>query len=99
MCVCVSIHMCVCVLSFLCHFAVEQKLAQLCKSTTLYFSFFFLRLHPWHIEVSRLGVESEIQLSAITTAIATRDPTASTPQLMATLTERGLGLNPYPHGY
>ena len=35
----------------------------------------FLRPHPRHIELPRLGVEWELQLSAYTTATATRDPT------------------------
>ena len=30
--------------------------------------FVFLGLHPWHIEVPRLGVSSELQLPAYTTA-------------------------------
>ena len=34
---------------------------------------FFLSLHPWHMEVPRLGVESEPQLPAYTTATATQD--------------------------
>ena len=39
------------------------------------FSFFFLLgLHPRHMEVLRLGVESELQLPAYTTATATQDP-------------------------
>ena len=38
-----------------------------------YFIFVFLRPHLWHMEVPRLGVESEPQLSAYTTAMATRD--------------------------
>jgi len=29
---------------------------------------------PWHMEVSRLGVEAELQLLAYTTATATQDP-------------------------
>ena len=38
-------------------------------------SFFcFLGPHPWHIEVPRLGAESELQLLADTTATATWDP-------------------------
>ena len=42
-----------------------------------YFLFFsFLGLHARHMEVPRLGVESELQLPAYTTAIATRDPSA-----------------------
>ena len=35
--------------------------------------FFFLELHPRHMEVPRLGVESELQLLAYATATATRD--------------------------
>ena len=36
--------------------------------------FFFLGPHPRHTEVPRLGVESELQLAAYTTATATCDP-------------------------
>ena len=32
--------------------------------------FVFLRLHPWHMEVPRLGVKSELQLLAYTTTTA-----------------------------
>ena len=42
------------------------------------------------MEVPGQGVESELQLLAYTTAIATLDPLA---------TEWGQGLNPYPHGH
>ena len=38
-----------------------------------FFLFFFLGPHPWHMEVPRLGVESELQMPAYTTATATRD--------------------------
>ena len=44
--------------------------------------------HPWHMEVPRLEVKSELQLPAYTTAAATGDPKSSlqpAPQLMATL--------------
>ena len=34
----------------------------------------FLGLHPWHMVVPRLGVESELQLPACATDIATPDP-------------------------
>ena len=34
---------------------------------------FFLGLHPRHVEVPRLGVKSELQLPAYTTATATAD--------------------------
>ena len=45
----------------------------------LFFFFFFVFLpflgpHPWHIEVPRLGIESELQLLAYTRATAMRDP-------------------------
>lgn len=35
--------------------------------------FLFLRLHPWHMKVPGLGVESEVQLQAYTTATAMLD--------------------------
>ena len=37
------------------------------------FFFCFLGLHLWHMEVPRLGIKSELQLLAYTTAIATWD--------------------------
>ena len=39
--------------------------------------FFFLGPHLWPMEVSRLGVESEVQLLAYTTATATLDQATS----------------------
>ena len=36
--------------------------------------FAFLGLHVWHMEVPRLGVESDLQLPAYTTATAMQDP-------------------------
>ena len=36
--------------------------------------FVFLSLHPWHMEVPRLGVKLELQLPAYATATATWDP-------------------------
>ena len=33
-----------------------------------------INLQPWHMEVPRLGVKSEAQLPAYTTAIAMQDP-------------------------
>ena len=38
------------------------------------FLFVFLQPHLQHMEVPRLGVESELQLLTYTTATATRDP-------------------------
>ncbi len=40
----------------------------------LYFLFVFLGPNPQHMEVPRLGVESELQLPAYTPATATQDP-------------------------
>ena len=40
----------------------------------IYFFFAFLAPHLWHMEVPRLGIKSELQLQAYTTATATRDP-------------------------
>ena len=39
-----------------------------------FFFFLFFVLHSWHMEVPRLGVESELQMLAYTTATATPDP-------------------------
>ena len=39
-----------------------------------FFFFVFLGPHPRHMEVPRLGVESELQLLAYTTATAMPDP-------------------------
>ena len=39
--------------------------------------FCFLGLHLWHTEVPWLGVESELQLPAYSTATVTRDPSCS----------------------
>ena len=39
-----------------------------------FFFFCFLGPYLWHMEVSRLGVKSELQLPADTTATATQDP-------------------------
>ena len=38
-------------------------------SLLFFFCFVFLGLHPWHVEVPRLGVKSELQLPAYTTAM------------------------------
>ena len=39
----------------------------------LFFIYIFLGPHPWHIQVPRLGVKSELQLLAYTTATAMPD--------------------------
>ena len=49
-----------------------------------FFFFFFKRLHPLHMEVSRLGGELELQLLACATATPDLKPNLQpTPQLMA----------------
>ena len=52
----------------------------------LFFCFFvFLGLHPQHMEVPRLGVESELQLPTYATAMAMQDLShiCDLPQFMA----------------
>ena len=44
------------------------------RSLFIFYLFFFLGWHLWHVEFPRLGVESELQLLAYTTATATPDP-------------------------
>ena len=39
-----------------------------------YVFIYFLGPYPWHVDVPRLGVESQLQLPAYTTATAIRDP-------------------------
>ena len=41
---------------------------------SFFFLSFFLGSHVWHMEVPRLGVESELQLPPCATATATQDP-------------------------
>ena len=55
-----------------------------------FFFLYFLGPHPRHMEVPRLGVESELQLQPTPQLTATPDPPS---------TEGGKGLNPNPHGY
>ena len=50
-----------CLICCLLFFSIEKK------------KVYFLRLHPRYMEVSRLGVESELQLPAYNTASATPD--------------------------
>ena len=63
---------------------LEQK-----PSNYFYFIYFFgfLGLHLQHMDVSRLGVEWELQLLAYTTATATWDPEPA---------KQSQGLNPSP---
>ena len=90
---------------FLCY----TEAFQFDKATLDSFSFFFfffcsLGLHPQHMEVPRLGIKSELQLPAYTTAIATWDPSCifdlyhSSWQRQISNHWQGQGLNPHPHG-
>ena len=68
------------------------------------FFFAILGPHPQHMEVPRLGVESELPLLAYATATATQDlsqvcdPHDSSRQRWILNTLRGQGLNPQSHG-
>ena len=63
--------------------------------TKFYFYFYFLifaflRPHPRHMDIPRLGVQSELQLSACTTAMGSEPCLRPTPQLTATQDPRPL---------
>ena len=65
---------------------------------------FFLGLNLWHMDIPALGVESELQLPAHTTAnVGSEPPLPPAPQLMATPSpqpsEQGQGSHAHPHGY
>ena len=64
---------------------------------TASFYFIFLGPHLWYMEVSSLGVKSELQLPACTTATAIRD--ASHVCDLYHSSEQRQGLNPHPHEY
>ena len=51
----------------------SPTVGRLADSSDLAFYLFFVFVgpHPWHMEVPRLGVESELQMPAYTTATAT----------------------------
>ena len=67
-------------------------------------SSFFLMATPMAYEVPRLGVESELQLPAYATAMATLNPgcicdlPAACSNARSLTAEQGQGLNPHPHG-
>ena len=50
-----------------------MRKSSLTFSIYFFFLFFFLRAAPWPMEIPRLGVKSELQLPAYTTATATQD--------------------------
>ena len=70
---------------------------------TNFFFFFFFGPHLWHMEVPRLGVQSELQLQAYGTATATLNLShihahTAVCSKAGSLTW-GQGLNPHPHGH
>ena len=56
---------------------VKIHLVEAHVCTFIIITIVFLGPHPQHMEVPRLGVESELQLPAYTTATATPDPSLS----------------------
>ena len=84
----------------------KQNTSGRCLSFFFFFSFFFLGPHLQHIEVTRLVVESNLQLPASATATAMQDLSCvlslhyNAWQLpIPDPTERGQGSNLHPHGY
>ena len=67
---------------------ISTILISLTPSSSSSFFFFFLALHLRHMEVPRLGTESELQLPAYATVTATQNPSRvcdlHTPQRTAT---------------
>ena len=61
-----TLHLSVC-------FQKSQPMTAFLKYFFSFFFFVFLGPHPWHMEVPRLGAESELQLLANTTATETWD--------------------------
>ena len=47
---------------------------KICNNIFFFFFLVFLGVHLWHMEVTRLGVKSELQLPAYTTAKTMQDP-------------------------
>ena len=89
------------------HFKLRKPIYFTNKNTFFFFvSIFlpFLGQHPQHMEVPRLGVESELQLLAYTTATATPDPSHicnlhhSSQKCWILAAEQGQGSKLQPHG-
>ena len=51
----------------------DPRCMYVCVYVCMYVCICFLGPHPWHMEVPRLGVQSELQLLAYTTTTATSD--------------------------
>ena len=71
------------------HALINLSVASYLLQVFFFFWLVFLGLHLRHVEVPRLGVQSELLLPAYTTATATPDPEP---------TERGQAWNPRHHG-
>ena len=56
------------------NYVTSHQLGLLLLLVKKFFFLFFLGPHLWHMEVTRLGVKSELQLLAYTTATAMPDP-------------------------
>ena len=54
-------------------FLTSDCFCMMSNSFSFFFSFIFLGLHLYHVEVPRLGTESELHLPAYTTTTATQD--------------------------
>ena len=74
-------------LKFLSHRRYNSKRKETNFWLFIYYYYYFLGPHLQHMEVPRLGIESELELPAYTTATAMPDPStyAATPQLTAVL--------------
>ena len=55
-------------------FVYRKDKIYICVRILTRFFFFFLGPHPWHMEVPRLGIESQLQLPAYTTVTAVQCP-------------------------
>ena len=63
-------HTYICVIHIYTHIYIQKYT----EHKSFFFSFCFLGPFLWHMEVPNLGVESELQLPAYTTATATPEP-------------------------
>ena len=87
-CICVYIYMyiymcvymCVCICVCMCIYIFVCVCIYICIYMCIYIAIYILLFMAtsWHMECSRLGVESELQLLAYTTATATQHPSNTT---------------------
>ena len=86
-----------------CSTCISNISLRIVNSSCVFVCFCFLEPYSRHMEVSRLGVESELQLPAYITTTATPDLSLvcdlqSSSQQARSLTEWGQGSNLNPHG-